>query len=216
VRLLLGLVVRRESVARSAHSLGHRRASPAAGLVAQVADVDVDDVGAGVEVVVPDGGEDLLAAEDVTRVAHEVLQQGELAAGELHGLVVASDAARAQVHLQVAGLYRRRAWLIGAPGERSHAGRQFLQIERLGEVVIRAGIESVNLLAHVVAGGEHQHRHLWAPQSDALQDPMSVEPWQQDVQPHELDSLVSGQPRAVLPIIGAEALVTVGRQASLE
>jgi light-regulated signal transduction histidine kinase (bacteriophytochrome) len=54
-----------------------------------VAHVDVDHVGGGFEVVIPDGGEYLLPGENLSAVAHKVLQQGELPAGELYPLVSA-------------------------------------------------------------------------------------------------------------------------------
>ena len=56
-------------------------------LAAQVADVDVDDVRARVEVVAPDVREQLLAAQHLAGVAQERLQQRELLGREL-GLVV--------------------------------------------------------------------------------------------------------------------------------
>jgi serine/threonine protein kinase len=64
-----------EAVARTADGRDERGTIRAVDLVAQVADVDVHDVGAGVEVVVPDGREDLLPAENLARVAHEVLKE---------------------------------------------------------------------------------------------------------------------------------------------
>ena len=52
-------------------------------LAAQVADVDVDHVGARVEVVAPDVVEQLLAAEHLAGVQHEDLGQRELARGQV-------------------------------------------------------------------------------------------------------------------------------------
>ena len=75
---------RREPVPHAAHGL--EALGPE--LAAQVADVDVDDVGAGVEVVAPDVREQLLAAEDLARVAQERLQQRELLGRQL-GLAAA-------------------------------------------------------------------------------------------------------------------------------
>ena len=51
-------------------------------------------VGGGLDVVVPDGGEDLLPGEDLPAVAHKVLQQGVRPAGELYPLVAAPGVAR--------------------------------------------------------------------------------------------------------------------------
>src|SRR4029450_11839415 len=52
-------------------------------LLAQAADADVDDVGAGVEVVAPDLGQEPLAADHLTGVENELVQQLELAVREV-------------------------------------------------------------------------------------------------------------------------------------
>src|SRR2546430_3224032 len=52
-------------------------------LLAQPADADVDDVGAGVEVVAPNLGEQALAAQHLARVGGEMVEKLELAIGEL-------------------------------------------------------------------------------------------------------------------------------------
>ena len=73
--------LRGEAVPHPTHGLDDAVAE----LAAQVADVDVDDVGAGVEVVAPHVGEQLLAGQHLAGVAQEGLGQGELAGGEVDG-----------------------------------------------------------------------------------------------------------------------------------
>src|SRR5215213_10153131 len=136
-------------------------------LVAEVAHVHVDDVGGGVEVVVPDGREDLLPGEDLPAVAHEVLEQGELPAGELYLLVFAPGVTREEVYPDVVGLYLRRFGLAGAAGQRADAREQLLEHEGLGQVVVCPRVEGANLVAGVLAGREHQHRKVGAPETDA-------------------------------------------------
>ena len=43
-----------------------------------------------------------------------------------------------------------------APLQRPHAGQQLVEPERLGEVVVRAGVEAADHVLHRVARGEHQ------------------------------------------------------------
>src|SRR5438067_382155 len=59
-------------------------------LLAQATDADVDDVGAGIEVVAPDLGEQTLAAEHLARIGGQLVQQLELAVGELDDAVAGS------------------------------------------------------------------------------------------------------------------------------
>src|SRR2546422_10211284 len=56
-------------------------------LLAQAADADVDDVRARVEVVAPDLGEQALAAHDLAGVQHQVLEEPELAVGEVRDVL---------------------------------------------------------------------------------------------------------------------------------
>jgi uncharacterized protein YhaN len=73
-------------------------------LAAEVADVDVDDVGAGVEVKAPDVAEDLLAGEDLARVAEEQLGEGKLASAEVDEAVADVRAPGAKVEAEIAAL----------------------------------------------------------------------------------------------------------------
>jgi len=73
-----------------------------------VADVHVDDVRGGLEVIVPDGGEDLPG------VTHKILQQRKLPAGELYLPIFAPGVAREEVYREAVGLYLRRLGLVRA------------------------------------------------------------------------------------------------------
>src|ERR1700753_1199371 len=75
--------------------------APGPELLAQVADVDIDDVGPGVEVVAPDVAEQLLARQHLTRVAQERLGQRELAGRQLDGAGADRGPAAAQNEGQV-------------------------------------------------------------------------------------------------------------------
>src|ERR671916_1357134 len=185
-------------------------------LVAQVADVDVDYVGAGVERVIPDGGEDLLPTHDLPRVAHEVLEQGELAAREVHLLLPAPDPVREEVDLEIPHLYPRSLRLVGAAHEGPHPRHQLLEVEGLGQVVIGSAVQSPDLVAHLVAGGEHQDGKPRAARSDAPQHLLAVHPRQHDVQQDEVHRLVGGHDHAVVAVVHANGPVAVGRETALE
>ena len=46
-----------------------------------------------------------------------------------------------------------------AAQQRADARQHFLEMKRLGDIVVGAGIEALHLVAPAVARGEHQHRH---------------------------------------------------------
>ena len=149
-------------------------------------------------------------------MAHKVLKEDELAAGEVHGLLAAPHPARAEVDLQVSGLYPGGAGLIRAPGEGADAGEQLFEVERFGQVVVGSAVEGVDLVAHLVAGGEHQDGQIRAPEADALKDAVAVQPRQHNVEQDQIHRLVGGHPQAVFAVVGADGAVAVGRQTTLQ
>jgi hypothetical protein len=50
----------------------------------------------------------------------------------------------------------------GAADQRPHARQHLLDVERLGHIVVGAGVDAGHLVAPAVARGQHQHRHLAA------------------------------------------------------
>src|SRR5437764_14640619 len=81
---------RGKAVPRVADGLDRR---VGAELLPQPANADLDDVRAGIEVVAPHLGEQALAADDLARVLQEVVQEAELAVGEVGRAVVDAGAA---------------------------------------------------------------------------------------------------------------------------
>ena len=61
-----------------------------------------------------------------------------------------------------------------APGESAQARQHLAEVERLHEVVVRAGVEAADAVLHVVARGQHQDRHplLVAAQLTADREPV--------------------------------------------
>ena len=142
---------RRDLIARStqpvadrAHGLDRGRRAGPAELAPQVADVDLDDVGAGVVVVAPDRGEDLLAAADPTGVAHQVGEQLGLAIGEPHGGAVPARLAGQQVEPDPGSLKGRVGGVVGLAQASPDAGQQLLEGEWLGQVVGGAEVETLD------------------------------------------------------------------------
>lgn len=73
-----------ESIAHAADGLDPAGAE----FAAQVADVDLDDVGAGVEVESPDLIMQLFAGEHLARMPEQSCSEGELARGQLDLLII--------------------------------------------------------------------------------------------------------------------------------
>ena len=70
----------------------------------------------------------------------------------------------------------------GAADQRPHPRQHLLDMERLGDVVVGAGVDAGHLVAPAVAGGQDQHRHLAAVAPPALDDADAVHLRQADVE----------------------------------
>ena len=123
---------------------------PAEGLVhlfAQPAHPRLDDVRAGVEVVLPDVLHDRGPGDDAAAVAHEVFEQLVFERLEVDADAGAEDLAGPRVELEVPDPERG---LLGdgrgAAQEGAHAGQELRHGEGLGEVVVAARLQAVDLV----------------------------------------------------------------------
>jgi hypothetical protein len=92
-------------------------------------------------------------------VAQQQLEQVELGLGQLQLALAAPGAPGRFVHAQV-GDAQLPVWLAvaGAAQQRPDPREQFVERERLGEVVVGAGVEAGDPVRHLGAGGHDQDR----------------------------------------------------------
>src|SRR6478609_4916540 len=153
---------RLEDIPGSSHGVDHRLPA-SVDLLAQVGDVELDDVGLAAEVVVPHAVEDLRLGEHALRVAHEVAQQLELRCGQVDLLAAAPDLVAVLVESQVTDDEHGVGGRHGdrrATHERSDAGDDLLEGERLGDVVVAAGGQTRDAVLDGVLGGEEEDGHV--------------------------------------------------------
>jgi hypothetical protein len=139
--------------------------------------------------------EDLRPGEHPAGVEHEVAQQPELGRGQLDGTASPPDLVGVLVERQVREpqdrLGRDRA---GAAQHGADPGRELLQSERLGDVVVAADGEAGDLVLRGVLRGQEDHR-----------DPVPV-PAQP---PDDLEPIHVGQHHVeddqVVPVLAGEA-----------
>ena len=160
-------------------------------LAAQPRDVHVDHV---VERrrprrFLPDVTRQRLARHDLALVAHQEFEQLELTNGQVDRPATAQHLARDQIHLEVADREPRRIRHAAAAHQRTDAGEQFGEGERLDEVVVRAGVEAGHAVLQRVARGEDEHRRLHAALAQRAQDLKAVAPRQRQVEQHHVERL---------------------------
>ena len=200
-----------EPVAHAAHG-GDGAGSE---LLAQVADVDVDDVRAGVEVEAPDLVEELFAGEHLAGVHHQGLGEGELAGGELELALADGGAAGAYVEADAAGLedvVSGGAAVGGGAEPEPDPGEQLGEAERLGHVVVGAALERGDRVGDRVARGEDDDRELRALGPELVEHLEAVDPGQADVEHHQVELAAEGVVEP-LPSVGDRGgAVAVGRK----
>ena len=115
-------------------------------------------------VVAPDEIEQVLAAVYAAGVLHQEFDEVELFHRQLDALAVLEGAAALGVDRDVAALQHRRGLARlhadrGAAQQGAHAGLELQDIEGLGHVIVRAGLEAHQQVGAFAARREHDHGH---------------------------------------------------------
>jgi hypothetical protein len=154
---MVGLAVF-EDIANSAQSADEGLLAVAVDLAAQPVDVDVYDVGVGLNAHAPDILEDHGAGDDAAGVAAKVLEEDELLGSELEELAGARSFAAEEVELKIknmeAGCLPRGGRV--AAEKIAQAGEEFSKREGLGEVVIAALFQAADAIVDGAASREDE------------------------------------------------------------
>src|SRR5690606_37723012 len=151
-----GLVGVVEAVAKSTDGGDHVGTQ----LLADAGDENLDRVRIAVEILVIDVLDQLGSADHLALVVHQVAEQLVFLRGQLDRLSGQGDAARARVEANVARNELRAGVARGAADQRPQTGDQLFGLERLGEVVVGAGIEPGDLVGPRIARGQNQDRKV--------------------------------------------------------
>src|SRR3954468_6821970 len=204
-----------EDVPRAADRVQEPSLAARLELAAQVGDEDLDRVRRRERVVPPDLLEEALARDDDALVAHEVLEQLELALGQLDRPPGARDLVRVRVQRQVGDDERRAAPRRPAAQQRAQAGEQLLALERLDEVVVGAGVEALDARLDGVARGEHEDRHVVG-RAQAPRDLDAVDLREAEIEDHEVGMVGGGLVERGLAVARDPHVVAVQAQRALQ
>src|SRR5579872_539061 len=192
-----------QRVADASNGVDQSRLGSLVDLRAQVRDVGLDCSGSDVAIRAPYHVEQLVAREDPARVAHERGEQIVFALRELDLLAAASDEARFGVDREIGAIEHRG---FGQPrtAERGLQARDELaELERLGEVVVGAGGQALDLVRHLVLGAQHDDRRFGEP-ADHGQQRDAVDLRHHDVE-HDDVRLPVAYEREALSAVGGTA-----------
>ncbi len=88
------------------------------------------------------------------------------------------------------------------PQQRTGAGHQLANAERLGKVIVGAAFETEHLVAFFAPGGEHQDRHILvrALAAHGAADGNAVDARQHQVEDDQIERLRSGPHQRLMPV----------------
>src|SRR5919112_3645610 len=154
----------------------------------------------------------LLAALQLARLRGERHQELELLEPQVQGLALHADGEVFRVEPQVACLEDPAACTrrVGAPFEVGVDPRdQLLHAERLGNVVVGAGLEALDLVLLGVLGGDHHDHHFLVLVADLLADPDAGLAGEHHVEQDEVRPELAGELEGLAParrLLHAETL----------
>ena len=157
-------------------------------LPAQEGDIHLHIVVLRLRVIAPDLYQHLLFGDHLISIAHQQLYQVVLPAAEPYLTLRAGEGEGGAFQRQIAPGERVALLQLSAaaPQQRADTGQQFLRFKGLGKIVIRAAVQSMDAVAHVAFGGQHQHRRGDAGFPQLLRHLKAVYAGQHHVQHHQI------------------------------
>src|SRR5262245_8706902 len=120
--------------------------------------VDLDQIGEWIEILLPNVFGYLGAADDFAGAPRQVFKERVFFRGQLDLTSAAPDQARANVDDEIGDLHGLRTQRGAPPQQRPQARQQFMEIERLDQVIVRARVETRDAIRRRVARRQHQDR----------------------------------------------------------
>ena len=133
----------------------------------------------------------------------EVLEQPELATGEVDRAIAPHDPPRHEVHLQIGDFQPEHVRRAAAAQQRADPREQLGKRERLHEVVVRAEIKSEDAILDAVASGEDQHRCVDGPLAQRLKNVEAAATWKHQIQNHQIEPFSVGAEKPSSPVAAA-------------
>ena len=129
-------------------------------LPAQEGDIDLHVVVLGLGLIAPDLQQQCLLGEHLLLVEHQQLHHVELLAAQAHAPLPAGKGEGVLVQPQVPAGERAVAGsqLRLAPDQGPDAGQQLPGLKGLGEIVVGAAVQALDLVGDLGPGRQHQHR----------------------------------------------------------
>src|SRR5260370_27011608 len=158
-------------------------------LAAQPRDVHVEGLGGPPPFAVPHLAHDLFPGDHLAGLVHQHRQQVELLGSEVKLGVTKPRPAGLGVHPDALGHAGFRA---AATEQGPDPGEELREAERLGDIVVRAGVEADHRVHLIGTRREDQDRHRLAFGAQAAADFQAVKAWQAEIEHDQVDPAGQG------------------------
>ena len=176
--LSLSLFLSAHAISESAHRLDKRGAE----LPAKPRDEDLDRVRIAIERLRVDVLGQLGLRDDAIAMMHQVRHEPELVAGELDRHAGPRDPRQARVERDRAAAELGLRMAGRAADQRPDPRQHFLDLERLGDVVVGAAVDALDLLVPAGARREHEHWHHQARRAPPAEQRQAVDSGQAEIE----------------------------------
>src|SRR2546425_20688 len=168
--------------------------------MAQTIDVHLHQVRLRIKVDIPNVFDDIVARHRIRGAAQEKFEQREFPGGKRNRTAGTSHAPLMPVHLDVR-VAKQTPAAVEPSNQRAHASEQFGDGERLGQVVIGAGIKAFDSLFDKCASREHKNGSVDARAAKYAANLDAAQARQSDVEHDAVVRNFSGQLERLLAVL---------------
>ena len=129
-------------------------------------------------------------------------QQREFARRQWQHAAIHGRPVRLRIEPHAGVLQHVRLRFGGPSRQRMQPCQQFLERERLDQVIVGAGIQRLDAVADPVARGQHQHPRTRAARRQRAQHAEAVQPRQAEIEHHEIVAVPGQEPVGLHPVAG--------------
>ncbi len=171
-------------------------------LFAEVRDMNLEEVGEGVFLLVEEVFVELRAGQHGAPMEREIFEERELSRGEVDDFSLVENLSSRGVQRDGIPLESRGGGRCAPADECPDAGQEFVQIEGFDEVIVGTGIEATDAISSLIAGSEKEDRSGLLQGADFLEDLPSAEFGKEEVEDDDVVMGVQGFVEALTSISG--------------
>ena len=180
-------------VARAADGVNEAHGERVIDFCAEMADVNVDDVGEVFEAFVPDMLDDHGAGEDLADVGDHIFEQGVFFGGQFDPAAGAADTLGEAIDFEVGQAEDVSPFGGRAAQESFNADEELGECKRLGEVIVSAFFEEFDFIGGAVAGGQDEDGGVLGVGAEAAEEVEAADTWEHEVEDDKVVTRSGGE-----------------------